>query len=107
MTLTPALTKKVEIEFLRLLAQLLQNGKISRQIAKDSVKTYLALLPFSSDADLLTKAKTLSQKFPLLDKYEILVMHEIEEIKTQHVLERMRTHLKNNNIEEAINLVSK
>ena len=107
MPLSDAFIKKMEIEYLKLLAGLLKDGKINRQIAKDSAKTYLTLLPFSSDEDIQTKIKTFVEKYPMLDKYQVIVMDAIEQIKTAQILEKMRTHLKNDNIEEAINLVDK
>ncbi len=107
MQLSDEFVKKIEIEYLRILAKLLRDGKINRTQAKESAKTYLKMLPFSSNEDLLTKVKEFIKSFPMLDAYEIYVMHEIEQIKTNEVLEKMRTHLKNDNIEEAINLVDK
>lgn len=105
MPLSDEFVKKIEIEYLKLLATLLRDGKINRQIAKESAKTYLSLLPFSSDHDLQSKIKTFVEKYPMIDKYQVIVMDAVEEIKTAQVLEKMRTHLKNDNIEEAINLV--
>lgn len=105
MPLTDEFIKKVEIEYLRILAKLLREGKITRTQAKDSAKAYLAMLPFASSEELLKKVKSFVTSFPMIDVYEIYVMHEIEEIKTNQVLEKMRAHLKNDNIEEAINLV--
>ncbi len=107
MQLLPEFIKKIEIEYLRILAKLLREGKMNRSQAKDSAKAYLAMLPFSSSEELLTKVKSFVKAFPMIDSYEIYIMHEIEQIKTDQVLEKMRMHMKNDNIEEAINLIDK
>lgn len=107
MPLSDEFIKTIEIEYLKLLVALLKDGKINRKIAKESAKTYLSLLPFSSDEDLQTKVKRFVEMYPMTDKYQVIVMDAIEKMKTAQVLDKMRTHLKNDNIEEAINLVDK
>lgn len=97
--------KKIELEFLKLLSKKLAEGTINRQIARDSASYYLTLLPFQSAEDIITKTKTISTKFPALDSYPVYVLGEIEELKTQHVLEKMRSHMKKNEVDEAINLM--
>ncbi len=105
MILSPEFIKKIEIEYLRLLAKLLRDGKINRKTAKDASIEYLKLLPISSSEDLMAKISPFVKQYPQLYAYEIYLLHEIEEIKTQKVLEKMRIYLKSDKIDEAISLV--
>lgn len=107
MQLSDEFVKKIEIEYLRLLSQFLEEGKIDRAYAKSSAQKYLTLLPFESIEDIQDKIQSFGEEFPELGKYTIYVHGEIDELKTQNVLEKMRHMMKNDNIDEALNLVSK
>lgn len=105
MQLSEELIKKIEIEFLKLLSKKLNEGSINRQIARDSASYYLSFLPFQSAEDIITKAKTIAVKFPELDSYPVYVLGEIEGLKTQQILEKMRKHMKKNEVDQAISLM--
>ena len=96
--------REIEIQYLRILAEMLKMGKIDVPTARASAKQYLTYLPFSSPEDLMTKMNDYVMAFPMLGKYHLHVAHEVEDIKTKHVLAKMRHMMKNDNIDEAISL---
>lgn len=105
MTLSDSFVKNIEVEYLRLLANLLRKGKIDRQYAQDSAKEFLALLPFTSPDDIHDKIKTYTEKFEYLVPLHGYVVNELDKDKTHNVLAKMRTLIKNNEIDEAVNLI--
>lgn len=105
MDISDSFIKNVEIEYLRLLANLLKKGGIDRQYAQDSAKEFLALLPFSSADDLHDKIKSYTEKFMYLIPLHSYVVNEIDKNKTHSILDKMRTLIQNNEIDEAVKLV--
>lgn len=96
--------REIEIEYLRQIADMLKTGKIDVPTARASAKKYLTYLPFASPEDLTTKMNDFVKAFPMLGKYHLYIAHEVEDIKTKHVLAKMRHMMKNDNIDEAISL---
>lgn len=86
---------------------MLKEGKIDRNRAKNSAQAFLKLLPFENDNDLLLKLATFGNEFPLFTNLHVYGLGLIEEQKTKEVLEKMRHLMKNDSIDQAINLVQK
>lgn len=107
MLLPDLLIKNVEIEYLRQLTKILKEGKADRVLAKTSAQAFLKLLPFADDNDMLLKLGNYGEEFPLFTKLHVYALGLIEELKTKEVLAKMRVLMKNDNIEQAINLVQK
>jgi len=107
MQLPDSLIKDVEVEYLRQLTKVLKEGKADRILAKTSAQAFLKLLPFADDNDLLLKLGNYGKEFPLFTNLHVYALGLIEELKTKEVLEKMRSLMKNDNIDQAINLVQK
>lgn len=105
MAVSDLFVKNIEVEYLRLLASLLRNGKINRQYAQDSAKEFLALLPFTTPDDIHDKIKSYTEKFESLIPLHAYVVNEIDKNQTHTVLEKMRSLIKNNEIDEAVTLI--
>ncbi len=105
MLVTDTFIKNLEIKYLRILTELLKKGKIDKKYAQDSAKKFLTLLPFSSDDDVHDKVKSFSEKFEFLSPLHAYVVKEIDQNKTNQVLEKMRNLIKENKIDEAVKTV--
>jgi len=107
MPLPDTLIKDVEIEYLRQLTKILKEGKADRVLARSSAQAFLKLLPFADDNDMLLKLGNYGEEFPLFTNLHVYALGLIEELKTKEVLEKMRSLMKNDNIDQAINLIQK
>ncbi len=87
------LAKKIEIDFLKAISELLSNGEITLQTAKQSGKDFLALLPFSSEEDMQSKIKTFVEDYPKLEKVNAILLTYIDEGKTNELLEKIRVYI--------------
>jgi hypothetical protein len=96
--------KDVEIEFLRIVAKLLENGDFEIVDARTCAQFFLSLSPFQTVEDLRNKLQQLSSKYPDFKELEVYEMGKSEEAKTDEVLEKMRGLMKNGEIDEALQL---
>ena len=97
--------KDVEIEFLRIIAKLLENGEMELEDAQNSCKLFLTFLPFHSVEDMRQKLRSMSEQYPSMKELEVYELGKNETAKTDEVLEKMRGLMKNNQIDEALQLV--
>src|SRR6187401_3290097 len=104
MQLNPELEKRIEIEYLRVIADLLQKDELTVEVAKQSANDFLALLPFNDFADMEAKLKNFIDKYPQLVNLEVILLQSKEDTKTKVLLEKMRDLMKNNKVNEAIQL---
>lgn len=99
-----AFLKKVENDYLLLIATLLRTGEIDFATAKKSAQEMLTLLPFTTYEDMQTKLKQFTEKYKTLRKLYISFLKDLEQDKTNHLIERMRGLMKDNKIDEALQL---
>lgn len=107
MTLPDQLIKDVEIEYLRLLVTLLKEVKSDSTHAKSSTDAFLKLLPFVEDNAMLEKLDKFGRDFPLFTSLHVYALGQVENLKTNELLEKMRGLMKDEKVNEAINLVQK
>ncbi len=107
MALPNSFIKKIEIQYLRIMAQLLKKGKIDRKIAKGATNLFISDFPFNSYEDMRTKFKILVDSYPAFSDIYLYLLKEIEEEETQEVLAKMRNFMKNKDVDSAINIIQK
>lgn len=105
MQLSDELLKDIELKFLRELMEALEKGSMDEEQAKSSAHDFLALLPFANYDDMKTKIESFCKTYPELLETHVYILQKEEEQKTQSVVEKMRTFMKNDQIDEAINVV--
>lgn len=96
--------EKVKKELVELIIANLRQNKIDKDEAQKLAADFLAVLPIENRQDLLLKLKNLSSKYPAVNKIYAEELEETGEEKTNKVLAQMRDHIKNGNMEEAINV---
>lgn len=100
------LIKSIEKEFLKIIIDNLRNGTLKLSEAKENAKSFLDLLPFASFEDIKKKIGNFVLKYPLYQKIYLSVLNIEEEVKTQSLLNRMRSLLKENKIDEALKVTA-
>ena len=100
------LANTMEIKYLELLSSLLKSGEIDVDKAREISQEFFLLLPFENFDDIKNKIERFLVKNKEFENLRIILLKNIEEVKTSNVLEKMRTLLKNNKIDEAISLSS-
>lgn len=96
--------KKIETDYLKMVADCLRKGKIDFKTAKESAKELLTLFPFTSYEDMQTKIQQFTQKYTQFDKLYVNFLSYEEEAKTQELIEKMRVLMKSNKIDEALHI---
>ena len=104
MTLDDALIKQVEVDYLLDLIKELRSQRIDLPKGREITREFLTLLPFTSLDDMRNKVKTFSEKYKDFSRAYINLQAKEEQEKKTAVLDKMREHLKNKNIDEAINI---
>lgn len=102
MQLSEELIKEFELEYLHIIIKLLESGEITVDEAKASAVYYLTLLPYTDMNNLQTKTTGFIEKYPWTAKLNIFLMNKLETHKTKDVLEKMRTLMNDNKIDEAL-----
>jgi len=87
------LTKRIEIDFLKTISDLLRSGKITMPRSKEAAKTFLSLLPFSSDEDIRHKIKSFVDRYREMEKFQELVLSYIDKEKTGELLDKLRLYI--------------
>lgn len=102
MQLSEEFIKDFEIEYLKIIVKLLNSSELKVEEAKDSAVNYLPLLPFSDMNDLQEKTKKFIEKYPWAQGLNIFILKKIEDSKTSDVLNKMRSLMRGNKIDEAL-----
>lgn len=102
MQLSEELIRDFEIEYLKIIIKLMNNGELKLDDAKSSAVYYLSLLPYSDMNDLQNKAKTFVDKYPWAQGLNVFILQKVEDSKTSDVLNKMRTLMRGNKIDEAL-----
>lgn len=101
------LKEQLEYLFLRIIVSKLKNGSMKANDIQPLCKEFLSIEPFSSIEDAHAKINQFAQahsSFSLLKEYADVYY---DEERLDEKLEVMRTHLKNNNIEDALKVIDK
>lgn len=96
---------QLEYLFLRVIIPGMKNNTIPIPQAKQLTREFLSIEPFTSSEDArqkIDKFTSAHQGFSLLKEYADVYYHED---KIDDKLEVMRQHLKQNNIDEALNVI--
>lgn len=95
----------VETDYLKLLSQYLKAGKIKLPEAKEVTKEFLALLPFADIEDLESKLKSFAERHPEFNQIYITFLKKEDLEKTADLVGKMKVLIRENKIDEALNLV--
>lgn len=99
----PAEVEEIKKELASIIIDHLKQNKIKAEDAQKQAREFLSLLPIKDQADLLAKLKNLGDKYA---ESESVYLHELEKSeaeKRDQTLSQMRDHIKQGNINEAIN----
>ena len=103
MDILPIQTKAEQL-YLRQIAKGIRQGTLTKVHAQYMAKAMLAVEPFTSWDDLLTKMRLLTQHFPNFQPVVDQLASEYEETKTQSVVEEMSKHLHAGDIDQALSV---
>ncbi|OGK09479.1 hypothetical protein A2767_04085 [Candidatus Roizmanbacteria bacterium RIFCSPHIGHO2_01_FULL_35_10] len=94
--------EQIENEFLNLLIELLEKGVIDESYAKQTTQSFLNLYPFDSLENLKDKLNNFVSNNKEFLPFYTTYLHQEELYKTKDVLVKMRSFLKQNKIDEAL-----
>ena len=95
----------VETEYLKLLSHYLKTGKITLPDAKEATREFLAFLPFTDFSDMQYKLKSFTDSHPYFQEIYITFLNNQEAKNTAKVINQMKSLIKENKVDEALNLV--
>lgn len=95
-------TNRLEYLFLKIIIAGLKDESISTDSVKDLAGIFLGLEPFVSFEDTEKKIGQFVSKYPYFNSLEEYLKAYEHEKATDSKIEKMREHMKNNNIEAAI-----
>ena len=90
---------------MKLIIQYLKTGKLKLADARTAAKEFLALLPFKDKDDLKSKLQDFTGKHKQFNQVYITFLKVHEEIKTAEMIAKMREYIRENKIDEALQLV--
>lgn len=96
---------KVKKDFLKEVIELLKSGKMGLEEVKQSTKEFLSLNPFESFDSLKNKLRTFTDKYEFFRPVYMTVLQIEEDKKTSELLKKMRGYIKENKIDQSVNLV--
>ncbi len=106
MKLTVAFIEKLEEEYLRLLVDFLQRGDITSDQAKLITKDFLKMTPFTSSEDMEKKIEAFTMEHPEFGGLYINLLTLERSKNDEDLINQMRAHIKENRLDEALNLVN-
>ena len=96
------LRNRLERIFLKTMVKQLREGKLTIEQSKSLAKEFLVIEPFSSVDDAKSKMESFSQKYPDFAILKEYMDSYSKEQDVENVVDQMRGHIKNNNIDAAI-----
>ena len=96
------LTVDLEYQYLKYVMNTVRDKTLSVPDAKKSAQGFLKLLPFNSVDDVKNKISSYTPEFPFFTFLHKYMSAYDEEQKTAQVIEKMKQHIKNNNIDDAL-----
>lgn len=98
------LEAQIEKELLGLITEHLKSGELELEKAQALSQEFLDLLPFHDKAELLQKLGTLSPRYAEAQAVYAKYGGDIEKQESSEKVAEMTEHIKNGQIEEAINV---
>jgi len=98
----PKLSTQLEFLLLKYLASNLQDGKMDIPYAKVRASTFLAIEPFASIEDAKAKMQKLAIQYPDCSFLQRYVDAYYSEQHKDKVVEQMREHIKQGNLDQAL-----
>lgn len=92
----------IKKELVDLIVVHLRENKIDEQKARQLAADFLAVLPISTQRDLLEKLKSLGTKYPEAQELYVKELREVSDQQREQVLLQMRDCIKEGNMEQAI-----
>lgn len=96
----------VEYQYLKHVVEGVRNKTLSLPDAKKSAQAFLKLLPFASTDDIKNKMETYANEFSQFSFLAQYIKVYEEEQKMASVIEKMKQHIQNNNIDEALKVAN-
>ena len=96
----------VKKELVELIIKHLRENKLPSEKAKKLAEDFLNVLPISDQQDLLAKLKNLGQEYQEVKEVYVNELKKISEEKRNETLSQMRDHIKQGNINRAIEAAS-
>lgn len=94
--------EEVKKELLQLIIAHLKENKITAEDAKKLSQDFLNVLPIKDHRDLLNKLRSLGENYKEASEIYVQELSESEEQKRTNALDQMRNHIKNGDINKAI-----
>jgi len=107
MQLTPELLAKIDNNYLQALIDVLEKEIMDEPTAKSATQQYLSLAPFTSFEDLKTKIQSFLKTYPQFERVMAFVKGYEDEERTKDVVAKMNSLIKNNQIDEALQIAVK
>jgi hypothetical protein len=107
MQLTPELVEKIDNNYLQALIDVLDKELMDEPTAKSATVTYLSLAPFTSFEDMKNKVQNFISTYPLFERVMAFVKGYEDEERTREIVARMHGLIKNNQIDEALQIAVK
>ena len=99
---TQAEVEQVKKELIEIIIKHLDENKIPLAKARQLAADFLSALPIKDQKDLLSKLKSLGEKYPEAEKVYVEELEKVEDNENDRVLSNMRDFIKQGNIEQAI-----
>lgn len=107
MKLTTEFIERIEEEYLKILIKQLQEGDIDTAQAKQLSIEFLNLTPFQTSEDMETKIRSFTEAHPEFGGIYVNLLKYEDEARTSALLNQMRTHMKNNDVDQALHLANR
>lgn len=107
MQLTSQLLEKIDNNYLQALIDVLEKEIMDESTAKFATQQYLSLAPFTSFEDLKTKVQTFLKTYPQFERVMAFIKGYEDEERTKDVVAKMHGLIKNNQIDEALQIAVK
>ncbi|MBI1863051.1 hypothetical protein HYS00_02955 [Candidatus Microgenomates bacterium] len=75
-------------------------------MAKKLANEFIALEPFTTIEECRDKIEQFVEKFPRFDNLKLYINNYLEEQKVNSVIERMKKHIKDNDIDKALEVAN-
>lgn len=94
--------EEVKKELLELIIEHLKQNKIEASQAQQLARDFLSVLPIKDQADLLNKLKSLGEKYKEANEVYLDELSKASDDQRDQALSQMRDHIKQGNIDGAI-----
>lgn len=107
MQLTNELLDKIDTQYIQVLIDVLEKNILDEATAKTITQKYIDLAPYASYEELKNKINTFTQTYPQFERLMKFVNENEEATRTKEVVSKMFDFIKQNQVDEAIQVVKK